>query len=78
MIRRKIDLVGLAVVLLAGIFLRLPPSLFSGGSAPPRSIAYLVTRELVIAHVLGPTLRVVALIFPRQRNRRAVRHISTV
>jgi 4-amino-4-deoxy-L-arabinose transferase-like glycosyltransferase len=41
MSRRKIDLVGLAVVLLAGISLRLPPSLFSGGSAPLRSITFL-------------------------------------
>jgi hypothetical protein len=33
MIRRKIDFVDLAVVLLAGVFLRQPSSLFSGGLA---------------------------------------------
>src|SRR5436309_2676589 len=38
---RKIELLCLALVLLAGIFLRLPPSLFSSNTAPLRSIAFL-------------------------------------
>jgi Dolichyl-phosphate-mannose-protein mannosyltransferase len=41
LIRRKIDIVCLTAVLLIGIFLRLPPSLFCGESAPLLPIAFL-------------------------------------
>jgi hypothetical protein len=40
-VNRNTVLVFLAVVLLAGIFLRLPPALFAGASAPLRSLAIL-------------------------------------
>jgi 4-amino-4-deoxy-L-arabinose transferase-like glycosyltransferase len=41
LIRRKIGIVCLTAMLLIGIFLRLPPSLFCGDSAPLRSIGFL-------------------------------------
>ena len=40
-VNRNTVLVFLAVILLAGIFLRLPPALFAGASAPLRSVAIL-------------------------------------
>ena len=38
---RKINIALLAIIFAVGIFLRLPPSLFLGGAAPLRSIAFL-------------------------------------